>query len=171
MPPLVPGTSTPPPPTALQSSALMAEQKKAATPPLKDLSSIFQQMSLLNPYADLDWDKELVVNLDQGWKNCNLLLFQTLSVLIGNEPMTSTDMGTVLRHMDKHWFSEGLDNFEPFAATQISLNEIVVEYPWQSFDFLCGPVPTSNGDYPSDKMDHVFCTSVMPQEQIEYEIV
>ena len=88
--------------------------------------------------VDFDPNSTIVHSVDSSaWKNRGLLIWKSSEISVGRNPTISTDVYSILiEGIDPRFFS--VDNFEPYKATQISPNELVIEYPCAGYDFLFG---------------------------------
>lgn len=146
---------------------MSSSQKKELRP--QALPALFASMSLHNEYfGDVSYDHIIEVDFEKGWNNREVMVFKTSSIPVGSNPVILTEVVTVLcPGIDERFFLT--DIFEPFKATQIDHDKVVVEMPVASFDFLLGPKPNENFNYADE--EGKFLASNVALEQYEYEVM
>eukprot|EP00977_Amphora_coffeiformis_P014190 scaffold3912_cov136-Amphora_coffeaeformis.AAC.4 len=117
-------------------------QKKRTNIEPFDLSASFHKLHVSNTmsmsrfFGQVKYDDIHQVK-PQAWKNRGVMIWKSKDVSVGQDPTISTDVYTILLEgIDPRFFT--IKNFQPFQATQTAANEIVVERPAASFDFLFG---------------------------------
>lgn len=148
--------------------------KESSTPLLaststKQLSNLFETMSVNDYFGNVSWDEILDIGDDLGL-NGQFILFNTPGIECGEDPVISTNVVTIMYPDCDPRFFVGDDDFKPYKATQINYNEIVVEFPVGPYDFLYGKKPDESGLYAKDDAE-AFIVSELKDEQNEYEIL
>lgn len=132
-------------------------------------------MSVQDTYygkATYSADHVININIKKPFHNREIFPMKTYAVNVGKNPVVSTSVYSfVVKDIDERWLTTGITNFEPYSATQISSNQIVLTMPICSYDQLFGPKPDDEGNYEQSAMKDVFLLGDEgSQDQTEFEV-
>lgn len=79
------------PTTVVDSPAIvkkkLAPVRRPASSSVLDLSSAFKTMSVNDYFGSVEYDDTLIVNLEQGWRNREIMAFNTPGIEVGENPV------------------------------------------------------------------------------------
>ena len=152
-------------------SASKAKKQKISDSNNIDIATLFKKMDFSNDYfGTVTFHETVQVNLDSGYRNLGFTAWETPSVVVGTKETISTSVITIkLNDIDPRWLDD-IEGFIPFALTQVDHDALVLEFPFETYDFYFGPRLNEYNCFGDQDIETAYIVSTNTQEQIAYEM-